>query len=854
MIKLVLRGMATRRLRTFLTGLAVLLGVAMVAGTFIQTDRIRNAFTDLLQTATAGSDAVITHRGAFESQFGESPELRDELIEQVRDVPGVASAEGEINTTATLVVDGRVVEAEGFAGGFLFSVLPDPFDPTELEEGRYPGSSGEVAIDRDTAEEEDIAIGQTVQLATTTGAHEVEVVGTLTFGGESRLIGARLFYGVLEDVQRWSDNEGRLNSVVASSEEGISDSELVARLEAVLPEEVEVRTGEASAGEQAATISGQIETFLLPALLALAGAAVIVGGFIIFNTASITVAQRTREFALLRTLGASRGQVLRAVTGEALLVAVVASALGLAAGAGFAELLTRLFEAAGFGLPATGVPIAARTIAIALVVGVAVSLLAAYVPARRATRVPPADALRAATLSEPPRRHRSAPWLAGGAVLLGALAVVTAALGDGPAQARLGGIGGGAILLFVGLALSARWLVRPLAHALGRPLERVRAVTGRLARENTERNPGRTAVTAAALMVGLALVVFIAVFADGLKASITGSLERLIAADHVVLGESQAQFLPAGVVDAAQQLPEVRTAAAVYFDQVAVGDRAEPNTLTDTIEGIDRDRLSDVYRVDWVEGSDEDLARFGEERALVEEQFARVHELEVGDRFRVTTPAGAQRELEVLATYRDPQILQGVIVDAPVFLELSSMQDPFLVFLRSEEGVSSEEVRAELAGALERYPATRVQTTEEYRQDFEDQLNQLIYLLYALLALVVVISLLGIANTLFLSVHERTRELGLLRALGADGRQIRQVVRYESVITAILGGLLGIAAGVGLGWVATEALADLGLVFSLPVGQLAVFVVLAALVGVLAASLPARRAARIDVLEALREE
>jgi putative ABC transport system permease protein len=854
MIALVLRGMAQRRLRSVLTAIAVVLGVAMIAGTYVLTDQIRNAFDDIQRSANEGVDAAVTPREAFRGSFSQPRPLDAALVDRVRRVPGVERAEGQVERTGSLVIRGDVLETTG-APQLVLSTLPEPFDPTTPIQGRDPARTGEIAVDQQVAEREKLRVGDRLGLATRDGLKRVRLVGVFRYGEGESIGGATLVTLPLADAQRWFDRRGQVSTIVASSAPGVSPAQLARRLRAVLPsDQVKVRTGEQNAAEQADEISDQIGGFLTPALLAFAGAALLVGAFIIFNTFSITVAQRTHEFALLRTLGATRRQVLAAVAGEALLLGVVSSGLGLLAGIGFAKALNALFDAVGFGLPTSEIVLKPRTVVLALVVGIGVTLVSALAPAIRATRVAPVAALREEGAgARPERRRRFAPWVAvlvsvGGVGLL-ALGV----FGGGPASSRLATMAAGVVLVFVGVALTARHLVRPLASAIGWPLERSGRTAGRLARENAMRNPARTAVTSAALMVGLGLVVFVAVFAEGLKDSISSSITRLIKAD-VIVNTENFEPMPARAETAVRKLPTVAATTPVLIDQLRVP-RQPKNAIVDFVTGVDPATLRRTYVVEWLAGgSDALLDRLRGNAALVEEQFAKAHRVSPGGRFRVVTPSGGRATLTAIGEYRDPQLIQGLMVDRRTFARLSPSDDPFLILVAKRPSASGAAVRRDVTRAVRPFPIAKVTSNTGLRESVERQTDQLVYLLYVLLAMSVVISLFGIANSLVLSIHERTREFGLLRAVGATRTQIRRVVRYESVITAVIGGLLGTVVGLVFAFIVTQALDDLGLGFSVPPGQLVAFLGAAVLVGFVAALLPAWRGARLDVLEALRYE
>jgi putative ABC transport system permease protein len=843
MIGVALRSLATRRLRTALTAVAVVLGVAMIAGTYALTDQIRVAFDEVSQTATQGIDVTVAPRTAFTGGFGGAEDLDADIADQIEAVPGVRRAEGQLAQPGHLVVDGRSVEPR-FAPSFVMSLYTGSFSPLQLLDGRLPQGPGEIAVNREIAEREGLRPGRRVGVSTRSGQQPARIAGIVSWG-EASAGGALLIYASLQDVQRWFRLPGRVTEIAVAAEPGVAPAELAQRIDRVLPDRLEVRTGEQTAADTAREANDAM-AFLTPALLAFAGAALLVGAFIIYNTFSITVAERTREFALLRAVGATRGQVLRSVAAEALLVGVLASLAGLLAGLGFARVLGALFDGAGFGIPTAGMALAPRTVAVALAVGVGVTLLAATVPALRATRVAPVAAMRGETAAASHRRRRLRAALTALVAVGGVALLAQGLLGGGPATARLSAMGVGTLLVFIGTAMSARHVVRPLAAAAGWPLQRLGRVTGELARENATRNTARTAVTAAALMVGLGLVVFVAVFAASLKSSVTGDMEERLRADLVVASDT-INPLPGRLEARLQLAAGAGSTSAQRVDQIQVGGK-DVNLLTDVISGIDPALLRGFYVPDWVEGSDELVGRLAEgPNALVEEQFAEQHGVAVGDRFEVTGPTGRRATFTALGIHRDPMILQGILVSAEQFRRVSVTTDPFIVWITAD----GPRVRERVDAALADFPGTKVRTLDEYREDLVGQLDQIVFLLYALLAMSLVISLFGIANSLFLTIHERTRELGLLRAIGATGRQIRQLIRYESAITAAIGGILGIVVGVVFAALTTRALADLGLGLVLPFGQLGVMLVLAVLVGVLAAVAPARRAARIDVLRAV---
>ena len=850
MIGIALRGLVDRKLRSTLTAIAVLLGVAMIAGTYVLTDQIRSGFSELTHTTYGGVDVEVAPKESFTSQFSAARPLSERLIGEIRAVPGVAKAEGDLWASGALVVDGELKKSTGGGGTIIASASGEPFKPVSNLDGRMPRRSGEVALLRDTADKHSLEPGDALGIATRDGTEQVTLVGAYDFGsadaGGTDVVSARL-----ADIQRWFDREGEVTTINVAAEEGVSPEALVGRVRTAVPAGLEVRTGAEAADQNADEISDQIGSFLTPALLAFAGAALLVGAFIIFNTFTTTVAERTREFAMLRTLGATRGQILAAVAIEALVIGVGASGLGLLLGLGFAKVLASMFEAVGLGLPTGGLELAPRTIALSLGSGIGVTQFAALGPARRATRVPPIAALQGHV--EQGARRRWAPWIAGITAVLGVAMLIAGLSAGGPAASRLSMMAGGVVLLFVGVAVSARWFVRPLAGAVGWPLERLFAEPGLLARENAMRNPGRTATTAAALMVGLGLVVFVAVFANGIKASFDKTVDQVVGADVVVRSDTM-QPIPAGAGSVVERSPDVSASTSILIDQLRVDGSKRSSAVTYIMNGVAPANFAQLYRVDWVEGDDSVLERLRGDTALIEEQFSKTHDLGVGDSYRIETPSGGTARLRVIGVYRDPQLLQGTIVRQDLFDRVSAARDPWMIFAAVRDGVDADTAKQHLATALADIPTAAVESQADYAEAISGQLDQFVYLLYALLAMSVVISLFGIANSLFLSIHERTREFGLLRAIGATKAQVRRMVRYESVITAVIGGLLGTAIGILFALLVTSSLDDLGLGFDPPLRQLVVFLVLAVAVGVVAAVVPARRGARMQVLEALRAE
>jgi len=676
------------------------------------------------------------------------------------------------------------------------------------------------------------------------------IVG-LTKLGEASWGGASIAGLTLPEAQRITDKRGEFDQILIAADEGVSEETLKQRVQQrVADPSLLVETAEENAARNSDQIHEDIG-FLRIALLVFAFVALFVGAFLIFNTFSITVAQRIREFGMLRTLGAGRGQILGSVVVEALAIGVLGALLGLAGGYAIAIGLNGLFVALGIDLPTTSLVTETRTIVVSLLIGIGVTLVSSFVPALRATRVPPIAALLALEL---PQSRRRGIVVAALAVLLGVagLGMVLAGLfGSASGGSAAGLMGAGAVAVLLGVSLFSPRLVRPLASLTGRPLEMLRRLTGRLARENTQRNPARTAVTAAALMIGLAVVVFVTVFAAGIKSSIATAVDESFQGELVLQNSDGFSPISPRAADAARQVPGVELVSTVRAAQAKVLDGGSKKRISALAPDADA-----VLTIDWTEGGPEALRGLTDNEVIVDKSLASDNDLERGDKVRFLTQIGARPSLTVVGEFEDKAELFGsAIVTQGLMARAFDQKDDVLDFVKLAPGVDATAVQGRLVAAMDReFPVVEVRNQQELKENQEEQINQLLGLIYALLALAVIVSLFGIANTLALSIHERTRELGMLRAIGMSRRQVRTMIRYEAVITALIGALLGMVIGVIFAALIAQPLKDEGFALSYPVGQLLVLLVFAALAGVLAAIPPARRASRLDVLRALQYE
>jgi putative ABC transport system permease protein len=856
-IRVALRGITGRKFRTVLTAFAIVLGVAMVSGTYVLTDTINSAFDTIFSESYANTDAVVSGKApdiSFEGSTAEAPSVSASLVERIQQLDEVEAATGSVtDETATKILkpDGKAINTRGAPSlGFGFDYSQSQFNPLELLDGSWPQAADEVVIDANTADDQGYGVGETVRIATLKPVQPFRIVGIARYGGLNSL-GTATFAGfTVTAAQELLDRKGQFDLISVAGTSGTTPEELVERIKPILPPTAQVRTGIEQGEEEAGEVA-EFTSFFQYFLLAFAAVALFVGAFVIFNTMSITVAQRTRELATLRTIGASRGQLRRAVLLEALLIGAAASLIGLGSGILLAVGLQRLFDALGFGLPTTDMVIQTRTILVALLVGVVVTVLAALVPAVRATRIPPILAVREGAELPKSSFSRFTPYIAlvviALSLLLLAQAMFTEELDTGQ---RLLTIAGGVLLLFVGVAMISSKLVRPLAAVVGVPGERLAGVSGFLARRNTLRNPGRTAATAAALMIGLALVTFVAVLSNGMKESNRGAIEEQIKADFVVT--SQDGFTPfvATAGDAAAKAPGIEVATSV---------RAEVGKVAGTdkyVTGIEPDKIAAVYNFDWENGSDAVLGELGEFSAIVDKDFAEDHGLELGDRFRLLSGSGRATNLEVAATYNPPpfyQLLGSVSILKSKFDELYDRPRNQFTFI-NVPGEPTPSVEQPIEQALASFPDAKVQTREAWITEQDEEFNSFLIMLYVLLALSVIISIFGMINTLALAVFERTRELGMLRAVGMTRWQARVMIGSESVITALIGAAIGLPLGMFLAALVTRALDQYEVRYAIPLLPLIAFAVVAVIVGLVAAIMPAQRAARLNVLEALQYE
>jgi putative ABC transport system permease protein len=846
MLKITIKRLLASKRRLFTTAMAVLLGVAFMAGTLVLTDTIGKTVTDFFASLNAGTDAHVRGRAASPDLGGQRPRVDAALVPTITAVPGVAAAEGSISGYAQLVdKHGKAVGNQTLGAapvGANWGTV-DALNPFNLVTGRPPQADAEVVIDKASADKARLAVGDTATVLVQTGPQRVRVVGIARFGTVDSPAGSSVVLFTKAAAERLVGQAGKVDGIGVVAAKGVSQEELRDRIAKVTPPGVEVVTGTVIEQESQRAVK-DIMRLTNQFLLTFALIALFVGSFIIYNTFSILVAQRTRDIALLRAVGASRRQVLGSVLLEAVAVGLIAAVLGLVAGIGVAAGLKALLAAFGLDIPAAGIVVTARAVLASLLTGVLVSVASAVLPARRAAKVAPIAALRDLAHDRSGRSRRR--------VAIGA--AVTAA---GAASLSLGllsqsdrglpAVGFGAAVIFLGVTVLGPVIARPVSRLIGAPLPALTGMAGRLARDNAIRNPKRTAATAAALMIGVSLVCFITIVASSSKASATAKVDKAFTGDFVIdAGSLGAGGLSHDLAERLDRLPEVKAASGVRQTVVQIG-----GTTADLV-AVDPASYGEIVDLDVTRGRLEDLDTDG---IAVRDTVATAKGWSVGDTVPVRFAQTGEHQLDVAAIYRNKDVAGADYLMGLAAYEANAADrfDTKVLVVKADR-VSAADARAAIEQVTADYPTAKLQDQTEYKTAQTAQIDRFVNLVYVLLALAVLIALLGIANTLVLSIFERTRELGLLRAVGMTRRQVRSMVRWESVIIALLGAFLGLAIGLFASWAMVTAVANEGARLQLPVGQLAVVTLIAALAGMLAAVVPAQRASRLNVLAAIATE
>jgi putative ABC transport system permease protein len=837
------KGLIGHKLRFALSALAIALGVGLVAASFMFTDSLGRAFDNLFSAALTGFDAQVRPQVDEDLIFGIGEPLGEELVDQIAALDTVAGAQGSLFGFAQLVVDGKPVQ-NGGAPTFVIS-WPELLSTFVVKSGTRPATDSQLAIDVTTAQRLGIEPGAPVGLIGSGPPETFTLAGTAGLEGFDAFGGAVTVYLNLPTAQRVLGLEGKVMTIEVAATEGTDPADLLARLQAVLPDGVEAVTIQSAAEQQLDTFKDALG-FLNTFLLVFAGVTVFVAAFLIQNTFRIVVAQRTRDLALFRAVGASRRQVMAMVVGEGLLVSLLASFAGLGLGYLLALGIRQLLSFGG-SLPNAPLQLAPRTILVGVLTGVGLALVSAILPARAAGRVPPLEAIRQSAAPIGLRGTGKRIAIGGALTVIGgaflAIGLLVEVESEHISEITLVGIGAG--LTFIGVAVLTAVIARPMSSVLGRPL-RVLGVPGRLAQDNAGRNPRRTAATASALMVGLALVSLVMILADSIKATTDRLLGDRFRADLVVnaAGLGGARLSPE-IADRLATLPETEVVAAARGGQVLVGDR------TRFVVGADAGLLART--IDFAV-EDGEMALLTPGTIGLRRQLAEDLGFQVGDTLNITFARTGEKPFEVVVIWEAEAVGGGLLIDIEDFEANFVERFDDQVFILFAPGVDSESGRRAVESVTDEFPGAQVQDQTEFRDEAASQIDQLVRLVFGLLAVAVVISLLGITNTLSLSVLERTREVGLLRAVGLSRRQLRRSIVWESVLIAVFGGLIGTVLGVIFGWAVVSAIESDVLVLAIPWNQLLLAVLVAGLAGVGAAALPAWRASRQQILAAIAYE
>jgi len=850
-IHVALRGMARRKLRTALTAIAIVLGVALITGTYVLTDSIKGAFGGIFTSVYRGTDATVTGKSAFnlsDNGTTTAPPFDQSLLPKVRKLPDVADAVGGVGGLAHLIINGKVVHFGG-APNLGFSVDPKrpELNTLTLVDGKWPGAN-QVVIDQATAQKEHLKVGQQIGVQASGPTLSMTISGFVHFGGAASLGGATLSGFDLHTGQKLFQRVGKLDQIRAKAKPGVTPAQLAADIRGILPPGTQVKTGQAQAKSDAKDTESFLN-FLQDFLLAFGAIALFVGSFVIANSLSITIKQRTRELATLRTLGASRRQVRFSIVVEGFVIGTFASVVGIAVGLGLGVGLFKLFDAVGFTLPNNGLVLHTRTVIVALLVGILVTVLASLRPAARATRVPPISAVREGAELPPGRFAKYRPVGSALLTVAGFALLVFGLFGHGLSTKQiLLSMGVGTLLIFIGVALLAVRFVRPMAWALGAPASRLGGAAGALARDNARRNPQRTASTASALMIGLALVTLVAVVAAGITKSFRGAVNDLWISGYAITAQNNFDPIPIAAGNAAAHTPGIQAIANVRGGDAEIFGSVHQATAVNP-------GGAEIFNMKWLHGGTNALiAGLGKNGAFVDDNFAKTHHLKIGSPLKLTAPTGKSVDLRVHGIFKPPtggSPFGPVTISDTTWDSIYDSPQNLYSFVRMRGG-ESDAAQAALVRQLKAFPNAKVQTKKQFIDNQISGLNAILNVLYVLLALSVIVSLFGIVNTLVLTVFERTREIGMLRAVGMTRRQVRRMIRAESVITALMGGVIGIVLGAVLGGLLAARIDFI--VFTLPWGQVIVFAVAAIVVGLLAAIFPARRAGKLNVLEALQYE
>ena len=848
MVKATWRGILAHKLRLFLATIAIVLGVSFVTGTLVISDTINQTFDTLFKTITAGVDVQVRAASTGKVQGQEiHPPVPAALLSAVQGVDGVKESFGELSRSAVIVDrEGKAIIKGGAPTlGLLWNPYPD-LRSARLRSGRAPQGDTEVVIDAHTAATQNYKLGDTVHIVLPVGPRDLTVSGITGFGDQDTLAGATVSAFDAQVGSRLLNAAGEYDFIDVKANNGVSADTLRSRIAQALPSGLEAVTGAQVAKEQSDQVKSGIG-FLTDFLLVFAFISVFVGSFIILNTFSILVAQRTRELALLRCLGATRRQVMGSVLTEAVVTGLVASLIGIAVGLAIAEGLNALLSSIGLDLTGSTLQLQAHTVITALLVGTLVTLVAATLPARRATRVAPVEALRDAV---PAPSVVSAARIATGLTILAAgVALIMIGL-FAVSSNQLLLTGTGALLTFVGVSVLAPMVVGPVVSAIGAPVARFRGVSGRLARENAMRQPRRTAATASALMIGVGLVSCFTVVAASLTDSVNRIIDHSVNADYILSPENQGSgnaIMPGEITNRLAADPKVGVVSPVSGGVFHWG---SDDFFAEAVVPSSILKLADLPIKNGVT-----IDQLGDGDVAISEDAAKNHSLKVGDTLPMQFARPGVHDQRIVSIYdRNPLFGDYLVTRATWQADNVELFD-IVVLARGAPGVSQADLRSSIQHDVADFPNVQVQNNAEYKQSQGDQVNVLLNLLTTLVVLAIIIALLGVVNTMALAIVERVRELGLVRALGMTRGQTRSMVRWETVLITVFGALLGCVVGIFFGIALVRAFASQGVdVLNLAIPRQVTYVIVAFFAGLLAAIWPARRAARVDMLQAIATE
>jgi putative ABC transport system permease protein len=843
MFRFALRSVLARKTRLALTSIAVVLGTAFLAGTSIFSATLSQSFDNLFADVFKNVNAYVRSSDVIEVGFGieERPRISSSLVDTVKEVPGVLDAAGDIQAFARVVgSDGKPLGSDGQGPPTFGSVITDYKGSLwSISSGRLPNGATEVALDEYTFDLGNFTVGDSTRVIAQSGSREFTIVGVASYGDVRTSGGATFALFDVETASEFLAEPGVVDQVLVTGDGSLSDEELASRIDDVLPKDsrLETLTG-AEITEEAQNQIGDALSFISIFLSIFSYIALGVGCFVIYNVFSISAAQRQKENALLRAIGASKRQVTGAMLIEAAVIGIFGSVIGLVSGIGLSRGLSALLSSFGIDLPSTGLVVSTSTIISTIIVGLLVTMLSSFLPARRAGRVPPLAAMRETAVET--------TAVSVGRLVSGLLFTIA---GVGATIAVIAGadavlLGLAIVLVFIGTLILGPIISRPLALFIGIPIEKIRGVPGRMARDNAARNPKRTARTSAPVMIGVALVTAVTALAVSIQSQIRDVVGEQFYGDYAISVNSFGfGGLSPDLADEINELPEVETATGIGTAAAVVDGGGTLLTV------ITPQTISEIFDFGFIEGNVSSLTADG---IFVSESRAKRLDVQVGSPIDVTLADSSVRTLTVQGIYTKDEIAERYIVSRDLFEGTTVARFDFGVYILTRDDIPDEQARAALQTTVDEYGVGKLQSIDEFIDEQAAQINQLLGLIYGLLALSIIIAIVGIIITLLLSVYERQREIGLLRAVGMTRSQVRSTVRWESVITSLQGAVLGAILGVGLGWIIVFALRDQGLrSFEIPLISLFWILVMSFIVGVIAAVYPAYRATKVNILRSI---